>query len=138
MAMALLPCAQAYHTPAPAPVPVCLQLSASLPATGHAHTAVLCVLCVIALALLSIIRTACPPPQGMLGCAFFGILIIIGHTLPTHRLIWLAAAYLQADICVGALMASIMACVMLPSLAVDEVHAASVRTLRGVGRALSG
>ena len=118
-----------------------MQLCVALPARAsvHAHTAIICVLCVLGLAMFAIVRVnTVPQTQGMLGTVFFGLLIITGCTLPTYRLIWRLVGYLLADCVIGVGMSVGMSMLVVPSLAGDEVAACSVRTLRGVGHSVSG
>ncbi|GLI70496.1 hypothetical protein VaNZ11_015402, partial [Volvox africanus] len=124
---------------------VAVQSTCTTPVGCSAHTAMLCCLSVVLIAVLSVNRAAIGPPYpphvcvaGMVSVLAFGLVLIAGQFITNMRLLWTnVVGGLLLSCLVASGFSSLVSLLVLPSLAVDEMRADAAAAIRGIGYAAS-
>ncbi|KAG2487722.1 hypothetical protein HYH03_013721 [Edaphochlamys debaryana] len=120
----------------------CALSFASIVPHGPGHSAFICLLSAAILAVLTVNRMGTQPPflwvLGMVSCLSYGLTVLAGLWQPDRGLIWRqAVGTMLQGMVVGAGTSAVMALVVLPTLAADELRAKVAEAVRGVGKATS-
>ncbi|KAG2487709.1 hypothetical protein HYH03_013708 [Edaphochlamys debaryana] len=120
----------------------CALSFASIVPHGPGHSAFISLLSAAILAVLIINRMGTQPPflwvLGMVSCLSYGLVVLNGLWQPDRGLIWRqAVGTMLQGMVVGAGTSAVMALVVLPTLAADELRAKVAEAVRGVGKATS-
>ncbi|GIL42108.1 hypothetical protein Vafri_140 [Volvox africanus] len=124
---------------------VAVRSTCTTPVGCSAHTAMLCCLSVMLIAVLGVNRAAIGPPYpphvcvaGMVSVLAFGLVLIAGQFVTDMRLLWInVVGGLLLSCLVASGFSSLVSLLVLPSLAVDEMRADAAAAIRGIGHAVS-